>query len=117
MQVLRDEESGVVVLRLSGRLDSITAPTLEHRCDNLLEEGRSRIVLDMAELEYTTSAGLRAILTITQRLKSRQGGLAMCHLPRIVEELFNVSGFTLYLPIYDSREEAIAAIQETDAPD
>ncbi len=116
MELFHDEASGVAILRLNGRLDAVTAPTLEHRCGKLMEEGKVRIVLDMAQLEYTSRAGLRAILSIAQRLKARKGGFAMCALPRAVEEVFNVSGFTLYLPIHDSCPEAVAAIREAPEP-
>lgn len=117
MEVLRDEETGVVILRLNGRLDSITAPTLEHRCGRLIDEGQLRILLDMEDLDYTTSAGLRAIMAIAQRLKEQGGRFGMCRLSKVVEDVFNVSGFTLYLPVYATCQDAMRAIGEAPPPD
>jgi anti-sigma B factor antagonist len=84
-------------IRLSGRLDTTTAPELETVVDEVLENGQS-LTLDMEELEYISSAGLRVILK-AQKGMSRKGGMKLVHVPEAVMEVFSITGFSDFLTI------------------
>lgn len=100
---LRDESAVVAV---SGRLDAMTAPEFERGC---ADYSAGRLVLDLSDLEYISSAGLRSILTLAKRLKASGGTLALCGLNGLVQEVFTVSGFDNFLPVFADLDLACAA--------
>ena len=77
-------------------------------CAACLEAGDKRLVVDLAGLEYISSAGLRSILASAKKLKAQGGDLAFCALSGIVAEVFAVSGFAKLLPVFATRAEAVA---------
>ena len=67
MQIKKELENNVLVLALEGRLDTVTAPELEREINDL--SGVTDLVFDMKNLEYISSAGLRAILKAQKTMK------------------------------------------------
>ena len=57
------------LLTLKGRLDAASAPQLKQQIESLFEQGRYRLVLDMAELEYLASPGLRVLIEARKRAR------------------------------------------------
>lgn len=84
-------------LALTGRLDTVTAPELEKAIAALLPQIDS-LVLDMASLEYISSAGLRVILKTYKALASK-GGLKLTGVREAVQEVFDITGFSDFLVI------------------
>ncbi len=84
-------------LALTGRLDTTTAPSLEAVLEELLPTAQE-LVLDLGELEYISSAGLRVILK-AQKAMARRGGMRLRRVPAPVMEVFDVTGFTDLLTI------------------
>ena len=62
---------------------------------------------DLTALEYVSSAGLRCVLAIAKKLKASEGTLALCGLSGLVKEVFSVSGFDSFFPVYETVDEAI----------
>jgi anti-anti-sigma factor len=100
----------VVVMELTGRVDSTSAPALGTRVMAALEEAAPRLVLDLRGLEYISSAGFRVLLLAARRAEERHARLALCGLSKKVRELFELGGFLDLVPIVGSREEALAAM-------
>lgn len=100
----------VLVLSLDGRLDPTTVRGLEERLARVVEGGASRVILDLARLDYISSAGLRVLLSCAKQLKGKQGALVLCAPKRYVKEVFDIAGFSAILPICDSEGEALAEI-------
>ena len=88
---------GTLTVALSGRLDTVTAPELETCLVSALP-GTTELVLDLAELDYLSSAGLRVLLA-AQKTMSRQGSMALRHVNEIISEIFEVTGFADILTI------------------
>lgn len=86
-------------LKLSGRLDTNTAPELEAEIKASLT-GVQRLVLDFAELAYISSAGLRVLLS-TQKTMNKQGSMVIRHVNEMVMEVFEITGFIDILTIED----------------
>jgi len=103
------KQNDATVLRLNGRLDATTAPAFEQECQKRIVGGEIRLIVDFADVSYISSAGLRSILSTAKRLKQNQGTIAVCGLQGMVEEVFTVSGFSAYLPVFTSVDEALAA--------
>ena len=82
---------------LEGRLDTSTAPLLEEELRNSLDDIQC-LVLDLEKLEYLSSAGLRVVLAAQKRM-SKQGQMLLKHVPEVIMEIFEVTGFVDILTI------------------
>ena len=100
----------VLVLKPAGRLDSNTIGAAETEMFAYLEKGETRIVLDLSDLEYISSSGLRLVLMMGKRLSFKGGKLALCGLKPHIREVFEISGFISILTVVDTRPAAEAAV-------
>lgn len=85
-------------LVMEGRLDSVTAPEAE---DIFLQtaERFDKVILNMADLEYVSSAGLRAIKRIYMAMVKKSGTLTLTNVRKMVMEVFEMTGFAGLLTI------------------
>ena len=86
-----------MTLKISGRLDTTTAPDLEKEIGDSLE-GVEELVMDMEGLEYISSAGLRVILK-AQKQMNTQGSMKLVNVNDSVLEVFDITGFIDILTI------------------
>ncbi|MDD3279705.1 MAG: STAS domain-containing protein [Lachnospiraceae bacterium] len=95
---IREEkvEKGFLIY-LSGRLDTVTAPDLEKYMSNRLESLQF-LALDLKELQYISSAGLRVILYL-QKAMNRQGAMEIRNVNEVNMEVFEMTGFVDILTI------------------
>lgn len=96
MTITKQQNGSAVTLSLAGRLDTATAPQLEEALKDI--GGASELVLDLAELDYLSSAGLRVLLT-AQKLMNQQGKLTVRHVNETIMEIFEITGFADILTI------------------
>ncbi|MNR95564.1 putative anti-sigma factor antagonist BtrV [compost metagenome] len=106
MQKTIHQHADTTVMTVSGRLDAVSAPEFERDCSGYSD---ARIVLDLSGLEYVSSAGLRSILTLAKQVKSGGGSLAIAGLNGLVKDVFEMSGFDSFLPLYSDLDAALAA--------
>src|SRR5262245_714669 len=111
MEILEAKQSGAVVLSLKGRLDASNAVTFEQHVLRLVDGGELRLVIDLADLEYISSAGLRVFLITAKRLSKVNGKLALSALAEQVREVFDIAGFSSIFRIYSSQSDALKALQ------
>ena len=97
LQIERNLENGKMLLQLIGRVDTTTAPKLEEIIVGC-EKDISEMIMDMAQLEYISSAGLRVILK-AQKMMNRQGKLILRNVNEAIEEVFEITGFIDILTI------------------
>lgn len=89
-------ENGIT-LKVSGRLDTTTAPALEAAVTEVIGDC-SRLVLDFAGLEYISSAGLRVILKAQKAMAAKEG-MKVLHVNDTIMEIFEITGFSDILTI------------------
>ncbi len=90
---LAEQQNGTsMTVTLTGRLDTTTAPQLENDLRDALS-GLTDLKLDMANLDYISSAGLRVLLSF-QKIMNKQGRMVICHAKPEILEIFEVTGFT-----------------------
>ena len=109
-ELLHDERDGVLVLTPVGRLDNATCGAFADGVADLAARGASRFVLDLARLDYLSSAGLRVILSAAKAAQQSGGALTLCGLHGPVGEVIAVSGFNAVLGAHPSVDGAIAAV-------
>lgn len=103
-------QNGMCVITLSGRFDSVAAPLFDVWLGEHEEPETMRYLLDMKEVPYLTSAGLRSILKLHKLAEAKGGRVALCSVIPAVQDLFKMAGFTTFLKLYDARESALAAL-------
>lgn len=103
------DNTNVSVVAVSGRVDSATSPDLEGALKRLLEADKTQIVLDLKDVEYMSSAGLRAMVSTLKSLKRVNGDLRLANPSPRVEEVLKLAGLTSIFSIYASRDEALAS--------
>ncbi|MBO7662928.1 MAG: STAS domain-containing protein [Clostridia bacterium] len=97
MTITKTQNGKDLTISLEGRLDTMTAPDLEKELQSSLD-GVNALTMDFSGLEYISSAGLRVLLSVHKRL-SGAGGLKIIHVNEIVNEVFDVTGFSDILDI------------------
>ncbi len=91
MTIQKETEASQVTLKLVGRLDTITAPSLETELKSAIPAA-TKLVLDYTGIEYISSAGLRVLLS-AQKIMSRQGKMIVKNPNATVMEIFEMTGF------------------------
>ena len=91
INVERDFE--LVTLAITGRLDTTTAPNLESVVNELCEEAKE-LVIDMSELEYISSAGIRVLLGAYKKMNFNQGTIRIVKANDMVREVFEMTGLS-----------------------
>ncbi|MBN2012443.1 STAS domain-containing protein [candidate division KSB1 bacterium] len=104
----RVENSQFNIININGHVDATNAPQLEKEFDSIISDGGSKIIVNFRDVEYISSAGLRVLLSVTQRLKSKDGDLRLCEMNPTVEKTFNLAGFTRLFDIFKSEQESLA---------
>ena len=97
MTINKSQNGDTLTIALEGRLDTTTAPTLEQELSSSLG-GAAKLIMDFANLDYISSAGLRVLLSAHKQM-SRKGGMKVTHVNEIVSEVFDVTGFADILDI------------------
>jgi anti-anti-sigma factor len=110
MEVRTRQEGGVLVVALEGELDAYWAGEAREGLWSQLERGHDRIVLDLAGLTYLSSAGLRILLQLQQRLAGLRGELALAQPQPFVSEVLEASGFARALRLFETVAQATAAV-------
>lgn len=108
MEISVRNDQDTVIVSVAGRMDTLSSPEFQTRMEELLQQGLQRIVLDFGRLEYVSSAGLRSILVTAKKAKNQGGTAICCALQPMVRKVFDVSGFTALVPVFDSVDEALA---------
>lgn len=97
MTITKQRKQDTFILQLAGRLDTTTAPQLETEIKGGIQ-GVATLILDMEELAYLSSAGLRVILG-AQKQMNKQGTMIVRHVNATIMEVFEVTGFADILTI------------------
>lgn len=108
VQITTTDADGVTVVQIEGTLDTNSAPQAQKEMEELLADGRAKIVMDFSAVDFISSAGLRVLLMTAKKVGAAGGGLRLCGLNEAVREVIEMSGFTVFLSLFDNRTEALA---------
>lgn len=108
MEITTKQFKNCDMVALGGRVDSSTAPQLAEALEGITGNGRYKIVLDMSNLEYMSSAGFRALLS-SQRLCKRynRGEIVLVSVPQRIQEALELAGFTELFKTYADPIDAV----------
>jgi anti-anti-sigma factor len=100
---------GVSILRVSGYVDTTTSPELERRMQALLREKRYHIVVDLARVEYISSAGWGIFISEIREIREQGGDLKLAGMIADVREVFDLLEFENILQSYPESDLAVAS--------
>jgi len=103
-----EAEGSIQIVALGGRLDNQTSPEFDRQISDF---AGSPTIVDLSNLEYISSAGLRAILAALKRANASGGKLVLAAPRPSVVEVFEISGFITLAPVLPDRKAALAALR------
>ena len=109
MQASFQKSGGTVIVTANGRVDGANAREFQDTLGAAIDPDVSGMILNLSQLSYISSAGLRAILLTANLLRERDAKFAACALPDRIREVFQISGFDQIVPIHNTEADAIAA--------
>jgi len=107
MNITTTESGEVKVIALNGNFDTSTSPDAEAHFDALINEGTTKIIVDLKDIDYISSAGLRVLLVTTKLIKNKGGQCRICNLNEMVQEVFDISGFSMIFGVFQSVDDAL----------
>jgi anti-anti-sigma factor len=110
MQIGEEKAGGALVIAPAGRLDSVSSSELEKMVVARIDAGERRLVLDLAGVEYISSAGLRVLLLAAKRLREPPAALVLCGLGSSVRTVLELAGFLPLFVVEAGREQALVRV-------
>ena len=112
LEVTTELVGTVHVVRVAGRMDTNTADGFDVRMHELVNPDAARLVLDLAQVNYMSSAGLRSLLVLIKQVKTLDGALVLAAVHPRVQDILNIAGFTAMFTIVPTTAEALARLQQ-----
>ncbi|HEY6999719.1 MAG TPA: STAS domain-containing protein [Candidatus Binatia bacterium] len=99
LEVTVEELESAVVIHAVGSVDSTTAPSLQAPLLHAAESAGGTLQLDLAQVSYLSSAGMRVLLLAAKALQKRGERLRLLNVPRQIYSLLNLAGFTSFIDV------------------
>lgn len=99
MEIKTSRSNQNLIISLTGRLDTMTSPQLEEEINRSDLDGIETVTLNLRELEYISSAGLRVVIMLYKNLEKLGGKLRLVNVNDMVMEIFSMTGMTDFLEI------------------
>tara|TARA_Y100001972_G_C7560227_1_gene281399 strand:+ start:63 stop:395 length:333 start_codon:yes stop_codon:yes gene_type:complete len=110
MSLVSRETDRYIVVGLSGRMDVHLASDTENKLNDLIQKHTGKnVILNLEEVEYMSSSGLRVFVSLMRNLKETNRQLKLCNLSVAVRKVFEVVELMDMFDIYESEEEALAS--------
>jgi anti-sigma B factor antagonist len=112
LDVVLESVGSFSLIGLSGEVDVYSAPKLRETIKDLVDDGKYNIVVDLEKVAFLDSTGLGVLVGGLKRLKHHDGELGIiCNQEKILR-IFRITGLTKVFPIYRSRDELLANVEE-----
>ena len=108
MEIRIKEIGDIRVVNIVGQLDTSTSPEAEAEIGKLLDDAQKKIIINLEELSYLSSSGLRVFLGTAKKLMATGGTVKLCCPNDVVNEILEISGFNTILDVRNTEEEAIS---------
>ncbi len=113
MEISTETIGEILVLAPAGRLDGHGAGVLEEAVTHHITEAIRVILLDLKDVPYVSSAGIRVFLIARNRVKNRSGTVVLCNVSTFTKDVLVMAGMDKVFLIYQDREQAITAVRST----
>ena len=107
---IRVEQFGeIAVVSIAGDIDVLTAVEASVFLNAQLDSGRERLVLDLGQVEFMSSSGIRLLLEISKKSREQGGDLRLARTPPGVARTLDITGLARIVKAYPSVDEALAS--------
>ena len=110
MDMTTERKDGVLAASIGGRIDGTNSADFEQAIRTAVQDDDRAVIVDLEQLSYISSAGLRAVLLTAKYLSNQGAKFALCSLTGPIKEVFEVSGFDKIIAIHGSRADALADV-------
>ena len=110
MEIQKERVGDTYVVTVNGRLDGIYSTAFAKEVGELITGMNPKILIDFAEIDFVTSAGIRAVLLLMNKAKATGADFALCGLNEQVREVLDASGLATIIAIHPGRSEGLAAL-------
>ena len=101
----------IPIIVVSGKIDAATSKDLDAALKGLIDQDKTRLVVDMENVEYLSSSGLRVLMAAQNRLRKSEGDLMLASLQPFVKDVFVMTGANRLFTIHQSQAEAIDSLK------
>ncbi|HLF74233.1 MAG TPA: STAS domain-containing protein [Anaerolineales bacterium] len=116
MEITTQELDQIELITVTGRVDSVEAPRLAQALEDANRRGRYKIIVDMSQLEYMSSAGFRALATAQRNSRRHErGDVLLVQVPDQVREALELVGFTNHFNIFEDVTSALEHARDLSA--
>lgn len=110
MEVTASKLKRCVLVTADGRIDSSTAPRLQSVMNEVIDEGIYKVVLDMTNVEFISSAGLWVLVNAQKKCKRfNRGEVVLTCLNKRIHDALELAGFIPYFKIFDDSAQAVGS--------
>lgn len=108
---LLGEHETIALIRLRGFLDTVSAYELQQHADDLIQKGIYRFIIDFAELEYISSAGIETFHNMAQKIDEYDGEIIFVQVPEKICKIFDIIGTTTFFQIKPTVRDAVKELE------
>lgn len=112
MEINRRESADIVVLDISGEIDLYNAPELKDTINQLIEDQKYNVIINLEKVSYIDSSGIGALISSLSSLKKYQGGLKIINVYASVRKVFELTKLTSFFEIFDSESDAVSSFNK-----
>ena len=110
LRITDTEEMGAIIVRPHGKLDTLTAKTFEQHMQRHVDESAGPLLIDLRDIDYVSSFGLRSILILAKKLAPFGRKFVLFSPTPSVHDVLRVSGFLKIVTVTESQESALAVV-------
>ncbi|HOA06821.1 MAG TPA: STAS domain-containing protein [Spirochaetota bacterium] len=112
MEINRRESADIVVLDISGEIDLYNAPEIKDTINQLIEDQKYNVIINLEKVSYIDSSGIGALISSLSSLKKYQGGLKIINVYASVRKVFELTKLTSFFEIFDSESDAVSSFNK-----
>jgi len=114
VQISQHIKEDIVIITVKGRIDAQTAPEFRQSLKKQTNHHENKIIINMAELNYLSSAGIREFKLADHQIKNKNTQIVLCKLQDFVKEIFKVTRLDSTFEIFDTEEIAFEHFNSED---
>lgn len=116
MDITIKDSQNVTVVELVGEIDANTAPKVQEEVLPLAQSG-NKILLDLSKVPYTSSAGLRFLLSLNRQVTAQNGQLVLVGVSEEIQDTMSITGFLDFFTLSDDQEKGLQTLSDKQTPD
>jgi anti-anti-sigma factor len=110
MKITEQKMGSILLMIAEGRIDTNTSQDAETQVIQAIDGGVTQLIVDLAGVDYVSSAGLRVFLLAAKRLKKAGGTIILSGMKPHIKEIFDMAGFSALFTLKATKEEAVGAL-------